>query len=575
MKEKNQNNISVTIKNIKFNNDKEISFNDNDIVIFVGPNNVGKSRTLKDIRDDLIDSERKKTIIKKIDYNENNFNDKCIKKFFQENFSKNEHENYEVYIEPQNQYTYYKHNFENFQSNKKDFYKVFFTFLSTENRLGITKAISYNYINDFFAFNIMEKLQENLEEIKKLNDVLIFGFNKAIDVTEEREGAYIQKVYKIGNEQQIDLTINSNSRDAKQKLHELENLDEQGDGIRSAVAVLSSLIVGNQSIYLMDEPEAFLHPPQARLLGSKIVELSENKQCFISTHNIDLIRGVLEKKPSRVKIIKIEREDNKNKFFKLDNENITTIANDRNLKYTNILNGLFYDRVVLCENESDCKFYSAILETIDDYMYQKTLFCAVGGKDQFKIIIPLLESLKIKYLIIADIDIINDIDKLKQLLNSIDKNKYETIKEIHENFLTEYEEKIKLSSVKQQSIIKKEINNLFTEDKYMTDETAKKIKDILKNINSLKLLKSGGKAIIPQGECISNFNKIEKFLNMNNIFFLDCGEIERLIPEIDLHGNKWVEKAFKDYPDLNSDTYEQARDFIKKVFKLEENNERN
>ena len=37
------------IRKIKFNNGKEIEINKNDIVIFVGPNNVGKSQSLSDI----------------------------------------------------------------------------------------------------------------------------------------------------------------------------------------------------------------------------------------------------------------------------------------------------------------------------------------------------------------------------------------------------------------------------------------------------------------------------------------------------------------------------------------------
>lgn len=37
------------IVKIKFNNDKELDVNRNDIVIFVGPNNVGKSQSLSDI----------------------------------------------------------------------------------------------------------------------------------------------------------------------------------------------------------------------------------------------------------------------------------------------------------------------------------------------------------------------------------------------------------------------------------------------------------------------------------------------------------------------------------------------
>lgn len=52
------NNPSLTISKIKFNNDKEIFFNDDDIVIFVGANNVGKSRALKDIKDDILEKKQ-------------------------------------------------------------------------------------------------------------------------------------------------------------------------------------------------------------------------------------------------------------------------------------------------------------------------------------------------------------------------------------------------------------------------------------------------------------------------------------------------------------------------------------
>ena len=55
----------------------------------------------------------------------------------------------------------------------------------------------------------------------------------------------------------------------------------------------------------------------------------------------------------------------------------------------------------------------------------------MGGKDQFKKVIPLLEGLKIDYAIVADLDLINDKDKLKQLLNSIDGNCYNQIADRH------------------------------------------------------------------------------------------------------------------------------------------------
>ena len=559
-------NPSVTLKKIKFNNGKEIELNEDDIVIFVGANNVGKSRSLRDIKEDLIESNRDKIVIKEIEYSEEKLNRESIKKYFERNYTKEQHSNYNLQID-HDTYSFNEYNFQENQMNFRIFYKALFTMLSTENRLNITAPIQLNIINDRFSLNIMQNLETDESKIKKLNNFLEKGFKKAIDIDQEMIIGTFSKTYKIGNKNEIDKTINSTRRDALQELKKLEELHEQGDGIRSAIAILAALIVNEHSLFLIDEPEAFLHPPQARLLGNNIVELSENKQCFLATHNIDLIRGILEKNSARVKIVKINRKNNDNEIFLLNNKDIKKIANDRNLKYTNILNGLFYSKVVLCENESDCKFYSAILESINENVYQNTLFCAVGGKDQFKVMVSLLKSLKVDYIIIADIDLINDKDKLKQLINSIEENKYNEIKDIHNSFLSEFQTKSD-SLVKKQSIIKQEIDKLYTDDEYMTDETAKRIKEVIKNINSLKLLKTGGKAILPQGSCISYFNEIVSFLKQNNVYILECGEIERFIPEIDLHGNAWVEEVFNKYNNIDDNIYDSAKKFIKTAFNI-------
>lgn len=102
----------------------------------------------------------------------------------------------------------------------------------------------------------------------------------------------------------------------------------------------------------------------------------------------------------------------------------------------------------------------------------------------------------------------------------------------------------------------------------MSDETAEKIKLMLKNISHLKLLKNSGKACLPPGDCVTNYNKIIKFLNENNIYVVECGEIERFITEIDGHGNAWVEKVFKKYPLLDEPVYDDVKKFIKNVFNI-------
>ena len=559
-------NPSVVIKKIKFNDNTEIELNNDDIVVFVGANNVGKSRVLKDIKNDILESSSKKVIVDEIEYQDTNFEEINMRNYFKNNFELGPN-GYDIAVDVNHTHNYNEHNFQNVKSGDKHFYKVLFSFLSTESRLNMTAPISYSFINDKLRFNVMRKLERDKKNITTLNDIVFSCFGKKIDISEGTWQNAVYRLYKFGTKDEIDKSVSADTREARCLLESLENLNDQGDGIRSAVAILASLITTTHSLYLIDEPETFLHPPQARILGRNIVDLSQNKQCFISTHNIDLLRGMLEKNYARIKIIKINRTDNVNEFYVLDNDSIKVVSDDKNLKYSNILNGLFYNTVVLCENESDCKFYSALLEKIDNDCYQNTLFCAVGGKDQFKIIIPLLNKLKINFLVIADLDLINNRDKLKDLINSIETNKYNQISSIHNDFLNLFESKTD-DQVKKQSEIKEEILSFITDTPYMSDETASKIRQVLKNISHLKLLKNCGKSCLPAGECVQKYNQIINFLNKSNIFVVECGEIERFITEIDGHGSLWVEEVFKKYPTLDEPEYSNAKDFIKKVFKI-------
>lgn len=556
---------SVVIKEITFNDENKITFSKDDIVLLVGANNVGKSRTLKDLREDLNESSKTKLLVKDVKYETTNFTAERLREYFERNITKSSYGGYNVFLDDNDSFTFSDHNFINI-AYEKIFYKAMFSFLSTENRLGLTKPIKFNFEIDKQNLKIMEKLDTDSESINKLNKAIDLGFQKSIEIDEDYFDGNMVKKYKIGESNEIASIIESNKRDSLNKLKQFEDLHNQGDGIRNAVAILASLIVNEHSLFLIDEPETFLHPPQAKILGKNLVKLSIGKQLFISTHNIDFIRGILEEDSSRVKIIKIDRHDNNNSFNLVDNGSITKISSDKNLKFTNILNGLFYQQVVLCENESDCKFYSAILEHEDITIYQNTLFCAVGGKEQFKKIVPLLKELNIEYKIIADIDLINNIDSLKQLLNSAIPDCYKEIAEQHREFLEKFQNEMD-SQVKTQEEIKLKIGKLFTKDKYISSNTVEQIKSLLRDVSSLKLLKTGGKNIIPQGNCVKLFNKINKFLKVNNIFILECGEIERFVRDVSGHGNNWVEKVFTKYKDIDDDVYEEARRFIRNILK--------
>lgn len=97
-----------------------------------------------------------------------------------------------------------------------------------------------------------------------------------------------------------------------ERLEKLPTLHTQGDGMRSFAGVLLATSVGRESIILIDEPEAFLHPPQARLLGTTLVQdRNRERQLFIATHSTDILRGVLDTESPDVRVIRIRRSGKK------------------------------------------------------------------------------------------------------------------------------------------------------------------------------------------------------------------------------------------------------------------------
>lgn len=141
----NENFPSISIEKIKFkNHDGVFNFNENDIVLFVGANNAGKSRTLKDIKERIHNNSYGNTIlIDKIDFKEHNFSQKNIEDYFDKYVLKETSNSYLVVLDDNMNRTFYKTEIEQLcnenSSNYPEFYILFYTFLSTENRLNLTK----------------------------------------------------------------------------------------------------------------------------------------------------------------------------------------------------------------------------------------------------------------------------------------------------------------------------------------------------------------------------------------------------------------------------------------------------
>lgn len=83
-----------------------------------------------------------------------------MRNYFKNNFELGPN-GYDIAVDVNHTHNYNEHNFQNVKSGDKHFYKVLFSFLSTESRLNMTAPISYSFINDKLRFNVMRKLERD------------------------------------------------------------------------------------------------------------------------------------------------------------------------------------------------------------------------------------------------------------------------------------------------------------------------------------------------------------------------------------------------------------------------------
>jgi hypothetical protein len=194
----------------------------------------------------------------------------------------------------------------------------------------------------------------------------------------------------------------------------------QGDGMRAFTGILVSVFTGPQSIIAIDEPEAFLHPPQAYRLGHILGSEMVGTQKLIATHSSDILKGVLDGKTGPTKIARINRDrDDHNRISLLDDEGIRELWSNPILRYSNALDGLFHQLVVLCEADADCKLFHAVEEavaTTDRRPAKDILYTHCGGKHRMPVIVRALSKLGVPVRSVPDIDVLNEETVIRELV---------------------------------------------------------------------------------------------------------------------------------------------------------------
>ncbi|MEG3633402.1 ATP-dependent nuclease [Micromonospora palythoicola] len=221
--------------------------------------------------------------------------------------------------------------------------------------------------------------------------------------------------------------VDSVTMDYRRAMAELPLLSEQGDGMRSLLGLMLPIVAGSHPIVFIDEPEAFLHPPQAHELGRLLARISHNKgvQVVLATHDRSLVSGLLADSTVPVSIVRLDRERNSTRSFQLESDEVGELTKDSILRYSNALEGLFHQLVVIAEGNDDCRFYESALEALsadpdyNSYPPSEVLFVPSSGKQAMAKIATSIRAAGVRVVATPDLDVLDNEHTLKKLVEAM------------------------------------------------------------------------------------------------------------------------------------------------------------
>lgn len=301
------------------------------------------------------------------------------------------------------------------------------------------------------------------------------------------------------------------------------HIKEFSDGVQAYVGLLSAIYSLPDTIILIDEPEAFLHPPLARRLGRYLVEVAAERKAslVVSTHSADFLMGCLESTSSST-VVRLTYEKKKATARTLSREDLDVLTKDPLLRSTGIYKGLFHNGVVVTESDVDRAFYDEIHRRVFKNKSDESnlLFLNAWEKATVYRIVKPLRKIGIPATAVVDLDFLKDNDTL-----------WDALLEACQIPSSEW-------------------------------DRLKGKRDILKALFAAMSTPPGGKHPIKFGG-ISSLAPIDqtvakallKELAEYGLFMVPVGELEAWLPTLNIkdHGPKWLTKIFRKIGTSESD----------------------
>lgn len=294
-------------------------------------------------------------------------------------------------------------------------------FLASTQRMQITESTPIRRFRSDPATHPVHALEDDSAVLDSVQRTArdVFGIDLTLDVLSA------ERRLKVGAPVGPAPVVTDDLTAYSAEVNALPDLSQQGDGMRSFFGIMLTVLSSQHPILLIDEPEAFLHPPQAKALGRLLGEIATTRglQIFVATHDRGLVSGLLDSS-SELTIVRLQRTTNKADMAQIGSDDLKQVWSQPAIRFSNALDGLFHHAVVLVESEHDAQFYAAALTSaLTDRPSDRTsgdmLFIPCGGKGGLAKVAREMTTLGIPTVAVADIDLLRDAAQTAQLVKAL------------------------------------------------------------------------------------------------------------------------------------------------------------
>lgn len=330
-------------------------------------------------------------------------------------------------------------------------------------------------------------------------------------------------------------------------LARLTPLQDQGDGMCSVLGLMIPVVASTYPVLLIDEPEAFLHPPQARALGKTLGDMAGRRglQIILATHDRNLLAGLLDAPAARLTVVRLSRDGDTTRAEQLSEEAVRATWSDPVLRHTHVLDGLFHQVVVIAENERDCSFYAAAAEAEHEIAAlplppHDALFLSSHGKSGMARLAKILRGTGVRVVATPDLDLLNDKVLVRVLVESLGGD-WQNLESLYDRATNEFQQP---RVARQNRDVLGAVSSILTEEPadVYTAETKKRVAATLAVDSPWRKLKEHGEGAMRADRTAAR--ELLQRLDDIGLVLVKVGELERFGPDVTAgKGDRWLPEA--------------------------------